>query len=82
MKKELVEKFEELINKEVKGEKPKTILLEEMADIKREIYLSFFLNRSKRGYSIIASSQGGIEIESVDNKIIIDIPDVMGFHLN
>ena len=75
---ELVEKFKELINKEVKGEKPKTILLEEMADIKREIYLSFFLNRSKRGYSIIASSQGGIEIESVDNKIIIDIPDVDG----
>jgi succinyl-CoA synthetase beta subunit len=75
---ELVEKFKELINKEVKGEKPKTILLEEMVDIKREIYLSFFLNRSKRCYSIIASSQGGIEIESVDNKIIIDILDVNG----
>lgn len=76
--KELVEKFEELINKEVNGEKPKTILLEEMVDIKREFYLSFFLNRTKRCYSIIASSQGGIEIENVDNKIIIDIPDVNG----
>jgi succinyl-CoA synthetase beta subunit len=75
---EIVEKFKELINKELKGEKPKTILLEEMVDIKREIYLSFFLNRSKRCYSIIASSQGGIEIESVDNKIIIDILDVNG----
>jgi len=71
---ELVEKFNELINKEVKGEKPKSILLEEMADIKREFYLSIFLNRTKRCYSIIASSQGGVEIESVDNKIIIDIP--------
>ena len=49
-----------------------------MADIKREFYLSFFLNRTKRCYSIIASSQGGIEIESVDNKIIIDLPDVNG----
>ena len=76
--KELVEKFDELINKEVKGEKPKTILLEEMADIKREFYLSLFLNRTKRCYSIIASSQGGIEIESVNNKIIFDIPDVNG----
>jgi succinyl-CoA synthetase beta subunit len=75
---ELFEKFNELINKEVKGEKPKSILLEEMADIKREFYLSIFLNRTKRCYSIIASSQGGVEIESVDNKIIIDIPDVEG----
>jgi succinyl-CoA synthetase beta subunit len=72
--KELVEKFDELMNKEVKGEKPKSILLEEMANIKREFYLSIFLNRTKRCYSIIASSHGGIEIESVDNKVIIDIP--------
>ena len=76
--KELVEKFDELINKEVKGEKPKAILLEEMADIKREFYLSLFLNRTKRCYSIIASSQGGIEIESVNNKVILDLPDVNG----
>jgi succinyl-CoA synthetase beta subunit len=76
--KELVEKFNELINKEVKGEKPKAILLEEMADIKREFYLSLFLNRTKRCYSIIASSQGGIEIENVNNKVILDLPDVNG----
>jgi succinyl-CoA synthetase beta subunit len=76
--KDLVEKFDELINKEVKGEKPKTILLEEMADIKREFYLSLFLNRTKRCYSIIASSQGGIDIESVNNKVIFDLPSVNG----
>jgi succinyl-CoA synthetase beta subunit len=74
--KELVEKFDELMNKEVKGEKPKTILLEEMAEIKREFYLSLYLNRTKRCYSIIASSEGGMEIESGDNKIIFDIPSV------
>jgi succinyl-CoA synthetase beta subunit len=79
--KELVTKFDELINKEVKGEKPKTILLEEMADIKREFYLSIFLNRTKRCYSIIASSQGGIEIEGVNNKVIVDLPDVNGISL-
>src|SRR5919106_1763970 len=45
---ELFEQFNELINKEVKGEKPKSILLEEMADIKREFYLSIFLNRTKK----------------------------------
>jgi succinyl-CoA synthetase beta subunit len=74
--KELVEKFDELMNKEVKGEKPKTILLEEMAEIKREFYLSLYLNRTKRCYSIIASSEGGMEIESGDNKIIFDLPNV------
>ncbi len=79
--KELVEKFDELINKEVKGEKPQTILLEEMADIKREFYLSLFLNRTKRCYSIIASSQGGIEIEGENNKVIVDLPDVNGISL-
>jgi len=79
--KELVEKFDELINKEIKGEKPQTILLEEMADIKREFYLSLFLNRTKRCYSIIASSQGGIEIEGVNNKVIVDLPDVNGISL-
>ncbi len=79
--KELVEKFDELINKKVKGEKPQTILLEEMADIKREFYLSLFLNRTKRCYSIIASSQGGIEIEGVNNKVIVDLPDVNGISL-
>jgi len=44
-----------------------------MADIKKELYLSIFLNRSKRCYTIIASSEGGVEIESVKNQIIKEI---------
>jgi succinyl-CoA synthetase beta subunit len=72
--KELKSKFYELLNKEVKGEKPRGVLLEEMVGITKELYLSFFLNRSKRCYSLIASAEGGIEIENVDNKVIIDIP--------
>jgi succinyl-CoA synthetase beta subunit len=71
---ELLPKFDALINKEVKGELPRGILVEEVVDIKNELYLSFFLNRSRRCYSLIASAEGGIEIESVDNKVIFDIP--------
>ena len=71
---ELLPKFDDLINKEVKGEMPRGILVEEVVDIKSELYLSFFLNRSRRCYSLIASAEGGIEIESVDNKVIFDIP--------
>jgi succinyl-CoA synthetase beta subunit len=71
---ELEQKFNELLHKAVKGELPRGILLEEMADIKKELYLSLFLNRSKRCYSLIASAEGGVEIESAGNKIVVDIP--------
>ena len=71
---ELVDKFNELLHKEVKGEFPRGILLEEMANIKKEIYLSLFLNRSKRCYSLISSSEGGIEIENAESKVMVDIP--------
>src|SRR5919202_2353003 len=71
---DLVHKFNELLHKEVKGEFPRGILLEEMANIKKEIYLSLFLNRSKRCYSLISSSEGGIEIENAESKVMVDIP--------
>lgn len=70
---ELLPKFDELINKEVKGELPRGILVEKVVAIKSELYLSFFLNRSRRCYSLIASSEGGVEIENVGNKVIFDI---------
>ena len=71
---EMVSKFNELMYKEIKGEIPRGILVEEIVDLKNELYLSLFLNRSKRSYSLIASAEGGMEIENVENKIIIDIP--------
>jgi succinyl-CoA synthetase beta subunit len=71
---DLVPKFNELLHKEVKGEFPRGILLEEMANIKKEIYLSLFLNRSKRCYSLISSAEGGIDIENTGSKVMLDIP--------
>jgi succinyl-CoA synthetase beta subunit len=71
---ELEPKFNELIHKEIKGELPRGILIEEMAAIEKELYVSLFLNRSKRCYSLIASSEGGVEIENTDNKVVIDLP--------
>jgi len=70
---ELESKFHELEHKEVKGELPRGILLEKMVEIVKEIYLSVFLNRSKRGFSIIASSEGGVDIEQTANKVILDV---------
>jgi len=71
---ELEPKFADLIHKEVKGELPRGILLEEMTPIKQELYLSLFLNRGKRCYSLIASAEGGVEIETSDNKVVVDVP--------
>jgi succinyl-CoA synthetase beta subunit len=66
-------KFNDLLNKKVKGETPRGILLEKMVDISKELYLSIFLNRSKRCFSIIASSEGGIDIEQTEKKVIQDL---------
>lgn len=71
---DLVAKYNELKNKEVKGELPRGILLEEMVEIKKEIYISLFLDRSRRAYSLIASAEGGVEIESVGKKVILEVP--------
>src|ERR671910_2223721 len=72
--KELKTKFYELLDKNVKGEKPRGVLLEEMVDMTKELYLSLFLNRSKRCYSLIASAEGGIDIENAGSKVMVDVP--------
>ena len=43
-----------------------------MISLKR-LYLSIFLNRSKRCFSIIASAEGGVDIEQTENKVIQDL---------
>ncbi len=66
-------KYPEIMQKVVKGERTKAILLEQMQEYKKELYLSLFLNRSKRCYTIISSSEGGVEIESVKNQVIREV---------
>jgi succinyl-CoA synthetase beta subunit len=72
---DVVAKFPELMNKEIKGELPRSILLEQGVHIEQELYISIFLNRGKRCYSLICSAQGGVEIEGVENKFIVDLPN-------
>ena len=71
---DLIPKFNELVHKQVSGESSSGVLVEEMIDKKKELYMSFFLNRSKRSYALIVSSEGGIEVESIGSKIVVDIP--------
>lgn len=41
------------------------VLLEEIAEIKCEIYLALLVDRDRRKIAVIASSQGGVDIEQV-----------------
>lgn len=61
--------FDELIKMEIKGEKVKKILIEEKIEIEKEMYLSFFLDRSKRQYLMMFSLEGGIDIEKMKERI-------------
>lgn len=71
---DLLPKFDELVHKEVNGELPQGILIESMLSFVKELFLSLFLNRGRRCYSLICSEQGGMDIESASNKILIDAP--------
>lgn len=66
-------KCPQVLGMEVRGEKARAVLLESVAEVSKELYLSVFLNRSKRCYTVIASAEGGVEIESVKNQIIEEV---------
>ncbi|HZY91704.1 MAG TPA: ADP-forming succinate--CoA ligase subunit beta [Thermoplasmata archaeon] len=63
-----------ILGMDFKGEKVRTVLLEEKLTIGREFYLSFALDRSLRLPILIVSAQGGVEIESVGDEGIRRIP--------
>jgi succinyl-CoA synthetase beta subunit len=62
--------LEKIMGMDIRGYKVLKVLAEEKVGIKKELYLSITLDRSKRTPLIMASSEGGMDIESVpDNKI-------------
>lgn len=64
-KKEAISLCNEFFNKEVAGYQVEAILIEGLADIKHEYYCSIALDASGRQFFIIASKEGGIDIEEV-----------------
>jgi succinyl-CoA synthetase beta subunit len=80
------EKFSKIMGMDIRGYKVRKVLAEEMVDIKKELYLSITLDRSKRMPLIMASSQGGMDIESVpDDKIFKEwvnpLIGIQSFHI-
>jgi len=64
------EKLSKILGMDIKGYKVGKVLAEEKADIKKELYLSITLDRTKQMPLIMLSAEGGMDIESVpDEKI-------------
>jgi succinyl-CoA synthetase beta subunit len=70
------------------GKEVKRLYIEEGADIKRELYLSMLLDRASSRVTLIASTEGGMEIEEVAHNhperivtIAIDpVEGLQGYH--
>ncbi len=58
----------ELLGMDIKGYKVKKLLIEPKIEIQKEYYLSFIVDRSSREAMLIASAEGGVEIESVPDE--------------
>ena len=56
---------DEILGMEIKGEKVKHLLIEEKADIINEYFLSISIDRGEKRPLIMASKEGGVEIENL-----------------
>jgi succinyl-CoA synthetase beta subunit len=56
---------EQILGMEIKGLPVEKVLVDQAADIQREIYLGVVLDRAARRPVMMASSEGGVEIEEV-----------------
>jgi succinyl-CoA synthetase beta subunit len=60
---EAEERAREIIGLDIKGITVRTVLVGPAADIANEYYLSLILDRAARAVTVIASAEGGVEIE-------------------
>jgi succinyl-CoA synthetase beta subunit len=62
---EAAERAAEILGLTIKGLPVRKVLIDEAADIQQEIYLGVVLDRAARRPVVMASSEGGVEIEEV-----------------
>jgi succinyl-CoA synthetase beta subunit len=55
----------EILGMDIKGLTVKKVLVEPAADIVKELYLGMILDRARRRVTVMASSEGGVDIEEV-----------------
>jgi len=54
-----------ILGMDIKGSKVRKVLVTDAADIAKEFYLGVIVDRAAKGITIMASAEGGIEIEEV-----------------
>ncbi|MDH5780850.1 MAG: ADP-forming succinate--CoA ligase subunit beta, partial [Candidatus Bathyarchaeota archaeon] len=54
-----------LLSMRIRGTKVQSVLIEEKASIRKELYFGITIDRSSRSYVAVASSEGGMEIEEI-----------------
>src|SRR5207247_9926179 len=59
------ERASEMVSMTMKGEKVKKVLIEQKLNIKKELFGSIVLDRANKCQTVLASDQGGIDIEDV-----------------
>ncbi len=57
---------EDILGLDISGHTVERVLIEPASDIAEEYYLSILQDRSSKGYKVIASVEGGVEIEEVN----------------
>jgi succinyl-CoA synthetase beta subunit len=77
---EVREAASQILGMSISGYKVKSVLVEERLEIDRELYLSVTLDRSARAAMMMASPDGGIDIEDVAEERIFKchIPPLVG----
>ena len=76
---EAAERAREIIGLDIKGTIVRKVLVAPAADIEREIYLGLILDRAAKAITVIASAEGGVEIEELART---DPAKVVRLHLH
>jgi len=66
---------------DIKGHIAEKVMVAQMLDFSHEFYCSFVIDRNRRGYMLIFSQDGGMDIESVPEEHLAKIPidPLLGF---
>ncbi len=70
----------EILGMKIRGQRVPHVLIEERLDVEKELYLSITLDRSARAPLLMASPDGGIDVEEVPEEGILKchIPPMVG----
>jgi succinyl-CoA synthetase beta subunit len=79
------EKATRILGSEIRGERVRRLLVVEAAQIEREYYLAFVVDRTARCLTLVASSEGGVDIEEVARRsperiVKLPVDPTLGFH--